>query len=710
MESNTKKQPIVLVVDDDLSLRLSIKAALKKSDLDVREAENGRVALEVLQDLEPDLILMDVMMPEMDGFETCMAIRQFPDREHIPILMVTGMDDVESTKRAFEAGATDFISKPINWVMLAYRAQYMLRASLASNELRQSQNRLAKTQEIALLGNWEINLSTHEFSCPPKTCQLLGLNDSSAQINYNRFFDTIHPSEKDRVIQTIDEAIKNKESYNLRYQIIKHDGEQIYIANHGEIITDKSGRPKIMLGTVQDVSKITKAEEKIRTLAFYDSLTGLANRLLFMDRLEMALATSKRYNQCMALLFLDIDRFKRINDTLGHHVGDMLLKKVAERISKCVRKTDATSRMLPENDNIVARIGGDEFNIMLTNISKPEDAALVARRIIKSIPEKVTLEDKYEVSVTSSIGISIFPSDGDDADTLLMRADTAMYHVKDKGRNDFEFYKESLNASTLERFNLENDLLSSLERGDFELYFQPQLNLQTMEIVGCEALIRWNHYKLGMIPPDKFIPLAEETGQIFAINKWVIHAACRQNKKWQEAGLPKINVAVNLSGHNFSRQNIIATIGDALTESNLNPENLEVEITESILMQEEDTADTLQMIKDLHLRLAIDDFGTGYSSLSYLTSFPIDTIKIDRSFVMSCMSQRKNTVIIKAIVAMGHSLELKIVAEGIETKEQLELLQGYGCDEGQGFLFSPPVPANQFEELLKKGKFDTWTS
>ena len=421
-----------------------------------------------------------------------------------------------------------------------------------------------------------------------------------------------------------------------------------------------------------------------------------------MDRLDHEISVSKRHGRFFALLFLDLDQFKRINDSFGHHVGDLLLKNVSGTLKKCIRITDTgTGPVNDDSEALIARLGGDEFILLLSDINEPENAAIIARRVLNEIPTTHDLEG-HSVSVTTSIGISIFPTDGEDAEVLMKHADSAMYHAKETGRNNYQFFKKSLNATVLERFSIEQDLKHAIEQDEFVLYYQPQLDLSSRKIVGAEALIRWMHPQKGLIPPDKFIPLAEESGLIVDINKWVIRTACKQNDHWRKAGFTPIRIAVNLSGYQFANQNIIQIIRDALQEANLDAKNLEVEITENTLMQNtKETIRILEQMRDLKLRIALDDFGTGYSSLSYLTSFPVDILKIDRSFVMGCATHNNNRIIIKAIVAMGHSLGMKIVAEGIESEEEFQLLKEYGVNEGQGYHFSPPIAQNQFIKFLE---------
>lgn len=454
----------------------------------------------------------------------------------------------------------------------------------------------------------------------------------------------------------------------------------------------------------KEIEERKKVEKEIRYLAFYDSLTGLANRRLFMDRLSEAIKRAVRKRNRLALLFLDLDHFKRVNDTLGHQTGDLLLQGVAENIRRFVRKSDSVTWLTPlkKKELLVARFGGDEFSILISDIREPDDAARVARRLLNNIPAIYQL-DSHEVSVTTSIGISVFPEDGHTAEDLLKHADMAMYHAKTSGRNTYQFFTETMNQIVLERFLIERDLKKALENGEFILYYQPKLRLSDKKITSAEALIRWNHPRQGMVPPGKFIPVAEDSKIIIDINRWVFKEACRQVKQWKTPGRDDLSVSVNLSGYKLNSQNIVNYLEATLISVGVDSKNIEIEITENILLKEsKETISTFNAIKSLGFKIAMDDFGTGYSSLSYLTSFPVDTLKIDRSFVMNAMSEQNNQVIIKAIIAMGHSLGKKIVAEGIETEDQYHFLKECGCDEGQGFFFHHPVPADEFEKLLTR--------
>lgn len=447
-----------------------------------------------------------------------------------------------------------------------------------------------------------------------------------------------------------------------------------------------------------------RTEDRIIHMAYYDNLTNLPNRSLFYDRLDKALAHSERYGGTCALMFLDLDNFKRINDTLEHRIGDLLLQGIADRLHNFVRAADTVARQgVSFMTNTVARLGGDEFTILLTDIHSLQDSAKIAQRILEILSQPFNLEG-YEVFVTISIGIAIFPTDGRDMNTLIKNADTAMYHAKEHGRNNFQFYKHAMNATAMDRLNMENNLRRAIEKDEFLLHYQPRINITTGRIVGIEALIRWQHPEQGLIAPAEFIPLAEETGLIIPMGEWALKTACMQNKIWQQQGpiYAPVSIAINLSGHQFRQDNLIKIIEKVLGDTNLDPVFLELEITESVIMSNVDnTMALLHKLKDMGIQLSMDDFGTGYSSFNYLKRFPLDNIKIDQSFIKDISNSKRDETIIKAIIAMAHTLGVNVVAEGVETSEQLELLQEFGCDEMQGFIMSRPLPAEHVQEFLE---------
>ena len=455
----------------------------------------------------------------------------------------------------------------------------------------------------------------------------------------------------------------------------------------------------------RQIAQREKAEDRIRYLAYYDGLTGLPNRQLFQERLQNALATAKQKGSPLGLLFLDLDRFKQVNDTLGHSVGDELLCEVSDRMMGCVRFSDVLARgVVAEPVGEVSRLGGDEFTLLLPAIRDPQDAAKVAERVLEDLAKPFAVRG-YELVATASIGIAVYPFDGEDPETLLRNADTAMYHAKSRHRNNFQFYTEEMNSVAARKLLIASRLRGALERGEFSLHYQPLRNAQSGKVSGAEALLRWVDAESGPVGPDEFIPIAEDTGLIIDIGDWVLRTACAQARAWQDAGFQEIRIAVNVSSHQFRQAGWSETVAEVLREVGLSPAQLELEMTETAIMQHDDaTMAALSELSDMGVGLALDDFGTGYSSLSYLRRFPIDRVKIDRSFVGDITSDPEDAALTAAILAMAQSLQLLVVAEGVETIEQADFLCERGCDELQGYLISRPVPASDFVRFLERQK------
>jgi diguanylate cyclase (GGDEF)-like protein len=473
------------------------------------------------------------------------------------------------------------------------------------------------------------------------------------------------------------------------------------VAEQAEVSFDGRGQPKHVEGTLQDLTERRQVEARIRYLAYYDGLTGLPNRLMMSEHLAQALRQVRRSKRPLALLFLDLDNFKSINDALGHSLGDELLRQVADRLSQCVRSSDMVSRPGAQSTNPpVFRFGGDEFAILLFSLQQEQDALLVVRRIMSALAAPFVIEG-HELFATASIGIAVSPSDGDDLRTLLRNADAAMYQAKQKGRNTFEFYTKSLTRICVERMKIEAKLRRAIEQDELKLCFQPKLETQSGRLAGVEALLRWNAAGLGSVPPEKFIPLAEETGLIVPIGEWVLREACRQIQAWETVGLPLVPVAVNVSARQFQRSDLSKSVADLLEETGLRPQSLELELTESAIMGDIPRAKAMfQKLSELGVRLSIDDFGTGFSSLSLLRWFRVDTLKIDRSFVQDLPQDEDDSAITLGIIAMAHSLGIRVVAEGIETESQFAFLKEHGCDEVQGSLLGLPVTGSEFAQSL----------
>lgn len=692
---------LILVVDDEELVRIFARAALEQAGFEVCEASNGAQALEQCISRHPDLIVMDVVMPVMDGFSACSKLRESAEGARVPILIMTALDDADSIARAYEHGATDFIAKPMNATILGHRVRYMLRGSVTLNALLRSEARLSLAQRIAKIGNWEWHPSTGRFTASPELCRLMGISQQDFGGTKEAFLQIVHEEDRDRVGQTLNAIVDERKPCDIDHRILLPNGEDFTVNLQAEAVFDDQLRAVTIVGTAKDISERKRSEREIHRLAYYDSLTGLPNRVLFKDRLTQALAHARRYQSTLAVLFLDLDRFKVINDTLGHNVGDLLLKQAADRLTDSVRHSDSIGRSIEKKEtHELARLGGDEFTALLSNIRDPQDAGTVARRILEALARPFLI-DGHEISVTASVGIAIFPTDGDSVDLLLKSSDIAMYHAKDQGRNNFQFYSGTMNALAAERLEMENDLRKALERHEFIVYYQPQVDIRTNRIVGAEALVRWCHPHRGMLLPAEFLPVAVETGMIRKLDQEVLFVACRQNKAWQDAGHTPIRVSVNVSNSFFHGASLTSAITRTLQETELDPECLELELTESITMRQVETSITmLQELRAMGVRLSIDDFGTGYSSLSHLQRFPLNMLKIDQSFILDVARNTANASITRAIISLAHSMGLSVLAEGIETDKQLAILREQGCDEAQGHFFGRPMPGDQLAELL----------
>lgn len=695
----------VLVVDDDITSRYLVAAALEQAEMEVMEAGDGREALHLLADGPlPDILLLDVMMPVMDGFAVCSHIRAMPDgAAHLPILMMTGLDDEESISRAYDAGATDFVGKPVSPQLLLHRIRYMVRASEATDALFHSERRLAAAQRMARIGHWEWDVECASPWWSEQALEILGRRPGEDWCGLGPLLESTHARDKARVVTWFEELMDSREPKELTHCIIGPDGEERYLRQFVEPRQEGAARPMRLYGAVQDITRLREAEDHIHRLAYFDSLTGLPNRFFFLQFLEQTLKLVLRHRRSGALFFLDLDNFKQVNDTLGHTSGDLLLQTVAERLVGSLRTIDLISRFegVDERQHL-ARLGGDEFALLLPEVHNSQDAVRVASRILDALSVPFRLKG-HDVVVSPSIGITLFPKDGTSASDLLRNSDLAMYHAKRAGKNTFKFFDASLNESALMRLRMENALRHALDNNELRLHFQPQLDTRTGQIQGLEALLRWSHPELGEIPPTVFIPIAEETGLILPIGEWVMRTACKQFQTWRASGNTIQRVAVNVSACQFRNRDFTEQVAGILAESGLDPACLELELTESILMsQAEESIGMLHQLKALGVQLAIDDFGTGYSSLSYLKRFPIDRLKIDKSFIVNIENDRNNAAIAQAVIAMAETMSLRVTAEGVETQEQLQFLSASCCDEVQGFLFSRPVPLDEIPAIFQR--------
>lgn len=696
-------RPVILVVNDDHIQRALVREWLESTDFRVEEAVDGVYALQAFHTVQPDTVLLDVVMPGMSGIETCTALRNQPGGAHIPILMVISDDDMDSTVRGYEAGASDIMIKPVHPLLLTLRIKSLLRANQSFLAMAKTAARLNYAQSIAGLGSWEWDPHSDTLQSTDQVARIFGRRPEHFPKTLTALLELIHPDDRSGVLKSFQESLEKEHHCSMEYRILLPDGRQLVVESHARPVRNDFNRVDGMAVTIQDITNRKLAEEKIHSLAYYDSLTGLANRHLFKDRVAQALAYSQRHHAIAAILFMDLDRFKVINDTLGHEVGDHLLQEVAERLKRCVRTSDSVARDTDSaSQSCLARLGGDEFTVLLNNLTDPEDAARVAQRIQRELAEPFHL-GLHDVFVTATIGIACFPTDGLDLDALLKNADTAMYSVKSQGRNGYKFYSSSMNEHAEQRFALEADLRRALDHGEFMVYFQPLIDLRTGAIDKAEALIRWQHPSLGILPPGKFLQIVEDVGLGARLGEWVLRAACTQAKSWLAAGHAAIRLSVNLSDSQFHDTNLTTTVTQVLTETKFPPELLDLELTETIVFREPDRAiATLQSLRILGVQLSLDDFGTGFSSLRHLQQYPINALKIDQSFVRNIAENERDAAITQTVIAMAHSLGLRILAEGVETQEQLDFLREHGCEGIQGFILSQPLSANQFLPFVAK--------
>ena len=700
MSRDTTKKEVVVIADDDPTIRKVMKAALEKGGFEVVQVDNGAMACAAFAQHNPSIVLLDVEMPVQDGFSACAQIRRLPGGEAIPIVMVTGRDDIEAVDQAYKAGATDFIAKPINWPIFGHRVQYILRASHDYQNMRRSE---AKNEVL--------------LNAMPDTFVVLAADDEVTDFIPGKFDCPLpRPGEGDVFVgDFLPENVAKAWRRASHFVSKKGKPTRIEFAINGneDRVSHYEARfvPYVDRRTLVLVSEITDrkmAEQRIRRLAFYDTLTGLPNRQAFRLQLGGMIDEASDKSDKVAVLYIDLDNFKRINDTLGHTIGDGVLDAVARRLSGSVRNRGQET----ENDEVpagVARLGGDEFACAISGFDDIDVLSTIADRICEQLRKPVPYKG-HEFVVTPSIGVSIYPEDGDNVEDLLKNADVAMYQAKDAGRDTVRFYSGTMSVRSLHGLALEQDLRKVVENEELELHYQPKLDLRTGMLVGAEALVRWKGEDGKYIPPSSFIPLAEETGLIIPLGDWVLRTACKQAHDWDQAYGHAPRIAVNISSQQFYQSDLQQTVMKALFEAGARPSLLQLELTESILMRDiEKTIRTLEYLKSTGITLAIDDFGTGYSSLSYLKRFPIDTIKIDRSFVMDLEASNDGATICAAIIAMARQLGLTVIAEGVETAAQVEFLRSQDCDQMQGFLLSKPVSAQEYEQRFLANPVSTFS-
>lgn len=582
---------------------------------------------------------------------------------------------------------------PLATTVLGLLINIRQRREQTSRELKESEERLRLALAAAHTGIYDFNISTGAITVSDEYARMLEYEPGEYRTNFDDWVTQLHPDDRDQALAVYGEYIRGqRQDYSQEFRMRTRSGKWKWIHSAGELLErDALGQPLRMLGIHKDISEQKKNAARLEYLATHDVLTGLANRVLLRDRLEQSIHFAHRSQRIVAVLLIDLDRFKLINDSLGHNMGDELLKQVARRLCESVREADT-----------VARLGGDEFVILLAEVAEEKDVQPVAEKILSRLAQPCDLGGR-EITITGSLGIGVYPRDGTDSENLIRHADIAMYRAKEEG-NCCRFYSPAMGLRSRETMELEADLRRALERRELLLYYQPKVELATGRIVGSEALLRWLHPTRGMIAPGRFIPLAEETGMILPIGDWVLTEVCRQIAAWQREGLEALPVAVNLSARQFRKADLAAAVRSLLEAAGIEPSLLELELTESMIMHDPPIAAAImQQLKTLGIRLALDDFGTGYSSLNYLRRFPVDCLKIDGSFIHDVPGDQSAAAVAASIVAIANSLGLTSVAEGVETRAQLDFLINCGCGGFQGYLFSPPVPAEEFAAMLRSG-------
>jgi diguanylate cyclase (GGDEF)-like protein/PAS domain S-box-containing protein len=692
-----KSLKTVLLVEDNLGdarlLREIFNDYSSRHLIELTHVESMREAEIHLAKRNTHVILLDLGLPDAQGLWAVLRAHAIAPR--VPLVVLTGLEDDTLALQALQNGAQDYLVKG------QIEGRSLLRALRHAFERKVLEEALFIEKERAQV---TLNCIGDAVICTDVSGRITFLNIAAERmIGYSREEAEGQPmSEVCRILETANRGPTlipsggpsgPDESAQLSTCcLVRRNGTELPVEDSIASIRNREGQSIGVVVVLRDVSAARAMSVQMIHSAEHDFLTGLPNRTLLNDRIKQAIAVADRSGNKLAVLFLDLDGFKHINDSLGHLIGDKLIQSVAKHLVNCARGSDTVSRQ-----------GGDEFVVLLSEIQRSEDAGIAATRMLLSIAEAHRI-DQHDLHVTASIGISIYPDDGRNAETLIKSADTAMYQAKESGRHGYRFFESAMNDRAVERQSIEEGLRRALEQNEFVLHYQPKIHFATGKIIGAEALLRWKHPTRGWISPAHFIPIAEDCGVILAIGNWVLHQACTQAQAWVHVGLPKATMAVNISAKEFRQENFLKGLVATLHETGLDPGALELELTESVLMKHaESAASILQAVRERGVQVAVDDFGTGYSSLSYLQKFPVDALKIDQSFVGRITTAGDEASIVRAVISMAHSLKLRVIAEGVETVEQLEFLKARECDEAQGYYFSRPVPAHQFANLLRTG-------
>ncbi len=701
---------IVLVVDRSAALRVRVSAVLGQRGWRVIEAVDLEQAAELCREITVDVVLLELELLGSNGLAHCLP--EGGKGNPIPVVALIRRASELAVTLAARAGAVDFFVVGRNhWPLLSARLRAVLRKAKLREELVAGRQRLSKIQRLARLGTWDWDIGRRWVWLSSQACAIAGLPEREQGLSEGFVWSRFEPEDRARIVELFESAAERHGALSFEVPLARSDGRLCVIQVEAEVEYDELDRPWRVQGVLLDVTQRRQAEARIHELRCSDMLTGLANRRQFRELLGGTIAAAREQGCGVGVIFLGLDRFKQINDTLGHHIGDQLLREVAQRLKRWVRNQVSTAvgmaggpglaRLLAASVDGVARFGGDEFSVLALPVDDPVLFENQARELLAEVCGAYSFLG-HEIFVTASAGLASYPRDGADADTVLRKADIAMVAVKASGRNGLLRFSEALKPASAERVRLETGLNRAIERAELVLHYQPKVDVASGQIVGAEALIRWQR-GTQLLPPSEFIALAEESGLIVPMTEWAVRDVCRQITEWRAAGLAPVPVAVNVSGRHLQRANLTEPVRSALAEFGVTAALLELELTETVLMQNLAVGlPLLHSLKELGVRLAIDDFGTGYSSLAYLKRLPIDALKIDRSFVRDLEAGADNAAIVAAIIAMASSLRLSVVAEGVETRGQMALLHAQGCSRMQGFFFAPAVPAQKFAELLAR--------
>lgn len=682
--------PTALLIESSAPIRARIRQLLEQLGAQVEEAGDSLDGLALFEAMAPDIVVLDMAVHDLDGHTVCRTIRKLPHGQSVPVLALLDSSDSMAFERAYDAGATDCLCKPICSTQLRRRVRYLLDSRRCLHVLAEREAQLARAQTIAAVGSWHWDILEGHIHMSDEMRRLHGAHDDVVDGNCGVLLHHVHPEDKPLVELALQNAWRLGLPYDIEYRLVGTNGMLRHVQGKCEVIMAPSRQPLRMVGTVQDISERKELEARLLKTANYDVLTDIPNRNLLNDRVTQAIAHAQRAGRQVVMCCLDLDGFKFINNSFGYAAGDMLLRMVALRLKDAVRECDT-----------VARLGGGEFIVVLHDVDTDAPLGALARKIQNQFHAPFVVEGQ-DIYVTASIGISVFPRDSNNCDGLLRCADAALHMAKERGRNCAEFYTHKMGVDAERHVLLETAMRTALERGEFELAYQPKVALRGGQVFGMEALLRWRRPGHGVVSPAEFIPLAEETGAIVAIGEWVLRTACRQLRCWHDMGFTQLTMAVNLSPRQFVRQDVPALVRGALADSRLPAHALELELTESILMSDgAGVRDALLQLKAIGVTLALDDFGTGYSSLSYLKRFPIDVLKIDRSFIQDLAADAEDASLTRTIVLMAQSLNMKTVAEGVESLAQLSFLRRCKCDAIQGYFFSKPLDADAATSLLR---------